>query len=155
MGAQWILALTCGRALFLDVSVSLVRVCVLLMKARRRRLPKDGIRSPRLALVPVVCLALSKGVWRCVSDGSRRIELVVVFAGSARIQSTFVCLLGGSFQSTLLFISGGCCSGALVSWGRSMTTSQPSTTINFARLRRGRGDDGGLPLARFHACSCH
>jgi hypothetical protein len=35
----------------------------------------------------------------------------------------------------------------------STTTSRLSTTTSFARLRRGRGDDGGAPSACFSACS--
>ncbi|EMS52425.1 hypothetical protein TRIUR3_02711 [Triticum urartu] len=52
MEARWILARAGGRALFLvGFFFNLVRVCVLLRKARRRRLPEDGIKvsppSPR------------------------------------------------------------------------------------------------------------
>ena len=51
MGAQWISARVDGRAPFLIVSFSFDRVCVLLTKTRRRRLPEDGIKvsppSPR------------------------------------------------------------------------------------------------------------
>ena len=51
MEARWILARAGGRAPFLVVFFNLVRVCVLLRKARRRRLPEDGIKvsppSPR------------------------------------------------------------------------------------------------------------
>ena len=51
MGAQWISARVGGRAPFLIVSFSFARVCVLLRKTRRRRLPEDGIKvsppSPR------------------------------------------------------------------------------------------------------------
>jgi hypothetical protein len=44
MAARWIPILAGGRALFSDVSSSFGRVCVLLRKTRRRRLPEDGIR---------------------------------------------------------------------------------------------------------------
>ena len=44
MEARWILARAGGRAPFLVVFFNLVRVCVLLRKARRRRLPEDGIK---------------------------------------------------------------------------------------------------------------
>ena len=51
MAARWIPALTGVRAPFLIVSSTFVRVCVLLRKTRRWRLPEDGIRfsppSPR------------------------------------------------------------------------------------------------------------
>ena len=51
MEARWILARAGGRALLLVVPSRFVRVCVLLRKARRRRLPEDGIKvsppSPR------------------------------------------------------------------------------------------------------------
>ena len=51
MEARWILARAGGRAPFLVVFFNLVRVCVLLRKARRRRLLEDGIKvslpSPR------------------------------------------------------------------------------------------------------------
>ena len=51
MGAQWISARVGGRAPFLIVFFSFARVCVLLRKTRRRRLPEDGIKvsppSPR------------------------------------------------------------------------------------------------------------
>ena len=51
MEARWILPRAGGRAPFLVVFFNLVRVCVLLRKARRRRLPEDGIKvsppSPR------------------------------------------------------------------------------------------------------------
>ena len=51
MEAEWISALAGGRAPFLDLFSSFVRVCVLLRKARRWRLPEDGINvsppSPR------------------------------------------------------------------------------------------------------------
>ena len=43
MEAEWISALAGGRAPFLDLFSSFVRVCILLRKARRRRLPEDGI----------------------------------------------------------------------------------------------------------------
>ncbi|XBH74974.1 hypothetical protein VPH35_101813 [Triticum aestivum] len=52
MGAEWILALAGGRVPFLDLSSIFVRVCVLIRKARRRRLTEDEIKvsppSPRL-----------------------------------------------------------------------------------------------------------
>ena len=44
MGARWISARVGGRAPFLVVSFSFARVCVLLRKTRRRRLPEDGIK---------------------------------------------------------------------------------------------------------------
>ena len=44
MEARWILARASGRAPCLVVFFNLVRVCVLLRKARRRRLPEDGIK---------------------------------------------------------------------------------------------------------------
>ena len=51
MEARWILTRTGGRVLFLVIFFNLVRVCVLLRKARRRRLTEDGIKvsppSPR------------------------------------------------------------------------------------------------------------
>ena len=51
MGARWISARVGGRAPFLVVSFSFARVCVLLRKTRRWRLPEDGIKvsplSPR------------------------------------------------------------------------------------------------------------
>jgi hypothetical protein len=51
MGAWWILARAGGRAPLLVVYLRFVRVCVLLRKARWRRLPEDGIKvsspSPR------------------------------------------------------------------------------------------------------------
>ena len=51
METEWISALVGGRAPFLDAFLSFVRVCVLLRKTRRRRLPEDGIKvsppSPR------------------------------------------------------------------------------------------------------------
>ena len=51
MEARWVLARAGGRAPFLVVFFSFARVCVLLRKARRRRLPEDGIKvsppSPR------------------------------------------------------------------------------------------------------------
>ena len=51
MEARWILAWAGGRAPFLVIVFNVVRVCVLLRKARRRRLPEDGIKvsppSPR------------------------------------------------------------------------------------------------------------
>ena len=83
MEAEWISLLAGGRALFLDLSSSFVRVCVLLRKARQRRLPKDGIKVSPPNPVPVMRLASSVGVWSCVSGGS-------VFGGFARICSSFV-----------------------------------------------------------------
>ena len=51
MEARWILPRAGGRASFLVVFFNLVRVCVLLRKARQRRLSEDGIKvsppSPR------------------------------------------------------------------------------------------------------------
>ena len=51
MGARWISARAGGRAPFLVVSFNFARVCVLLKRTRRRRLPEDGIKvsppSPR------------------------------------------------------------------------------------------------------------
>ena len=51
MEARWILARADGRTPFLVVFYNIARVCVLLRKARRRRLPEDGIKvsplSPR------------------------------------------------------------------------------------------------------------
>ena len=51
MGARWILPRAGGRAPFSVVFSCLVRVCIMLRKARRRRLPEDGIKvsppSPR------------------------------------------------------------------------------------------------------------
>ena len=51
MGARWILPRAGGRAPFSVVFSCLVRVCVMLRKARRWRLPEDGIKvfppSPR------------------------------------------------------------------------------------------------------------
>ena len=44
MEARWILARAGGRAPFLVIFFNLVRVCVLLRKVRRRRLPEDGIK---------------------------------------------------------------------------------------------------------------
>ena len=44
MEAEWNSALAGGRAPFLDLFLSFVRVCVLLRKARRRQLPEDGIK---------------------------------------------------------------------------------------------------------------
>ena len=72
-----------GRAPFLVVFFNLVRVCVLLRKVRRRRLPEDGIKVSRLAPVPTVHLASLVGMWRCVSGRS-------IFGGFARISSLFV-----------------------------------------------------------------
>ena len=51
MGARWILAKAGGRAPLLVVPSRFIRVCVLLRKTRRWRLPEDGIKvsppSPR------------------------------------------------------------------------------------------------------------
>ena len=51
MGARWILPRAGGRAPFSVVFSCLVRVCIMLRKVRRRRLPEDGIKvsppSPR------------------------------------------------------------------------------------------------------------
>ena len=51
MGARWILPRAGGRAPFSVIFSCLVRVFVMLRKARRRRLPEDGIKvsppSPR------------------------------------------------------------------------------------------------------------
>ena len=44
MVARWIQTLANGRAPFLYVTSSFVRVCVLLRKRRQWRLPEDGIR---------------------------------------------------------------------------------------------------------------
>jgi hypothetical protein len=41
---------------------------------------------------PVVCLASSKGVCRCVSGGPSRDLVSVVCGGPAWIQSSFVCV---------------------------------------------------------------
>ena len=58
MEARWILARAGGRAPFLVVFFNLVRVCVLFRKARRRRLPEDGIKvsppSPRSGGAPSI-----------------------------------------------------------------------------------------------------
>ena len=110
----------------------------------------------RLAPVSVMFQASPEGVWRLVSDGSRgngRRLSSVDPTGSGLRSSASVCLQVGSFRSMLLFIGGGCCSGALVPWGLSTTTSRLSTATMFARLRRGRGDDGGAPSARSRDCS--
>ena len=51
MGARWILPRAGKRAPFSVIFSCLVRVCVMLRKTRRRRLPEDGIKvsppSPR------------------------------------------------------------------------------------------------------------
>ena len=67
MEAEWISPLAGGRALFLDLFSIFVMVCVLFRKARRRRLPKDGIEVSRLVPVSVMRPASSVGVWSCVS----------------------------------------------------------------------------------------
>ena len=75
MAARWISALAGRTAPFLDVSSTFVRVCVLLIKTRRRRLPEDGIRfslpSPRSGGVSInggrmeVCLRRIYPWWIC------------------------------------------------------------------------------------------
>jgi hypothetical protein len=75
MGARWIQSLADGRAPFLDGSLSFVRVCVLLRKARRRCLPEDGIRFSPSSPRPGGASSIVGGVWRCVSGGS-------IFGGS-------------------------------------------------------------------------
>lgn len=81
--AWWIPILAGVRVQFLDVTLSFVRVCVLFKKTRLRMLPEDGIRFSLVSLVPVVHLAPSVCVCRCVSGGS-------IFGGAARICSSFV-----------------------------------------------------------------
>ena len=50
--------------------------------------------------------------------------------------SSFVFPYVRSFQYTSLFISNGCCSGALVLFGLTKTTSRLSTTTSFSGLAR-------------------
>ena len=83
MEARWILPRAGGRAPFLVVFLNFVRVCVLLRKARRRRLPEDGIKvsppSPR-----------SGGASSIVGG---RVEVClrqIYLGGFARISSLFV-----------------------------------------------------------------
>ena len=149
MEAEWISALAGGRAPFLDLFSSFVRVCVLLRMTRRRRLSEDGIKVSPPSPVQAVRLTSLVCVWRCVSGRS-------IFGGFARISSLFVYVRVSSVwilpvyvifhRRRLLF-------WVLVLWGLSTTTSRLSTTISCARLRRWRGDDGGAPSARFSACS--
>ena len=68
--------------------------------------------------------------------------------GSGLYSCVFLCLQVGSFRSKLLFNGNGCCSGALVLYGLSTTTSRVSTTISFAQFQGGRGDDGDVPSSR-------
>jgi hypothetical protein len=56
-------------------------------------------------------------------------------------------------RSTVLIIGDGCCSGTLVLWDLSMTTSRLSTTTSFAWLWWWRGEDGSGPSARASVCS--
>jgi hypothetical protein len=84
LGPRW------HRAPFLEVLLSLVRVCVLFRKTWHRRLPEDEIRFSHPAPIPAMCLASSEGVWRCVYNGSRGIWLLLVYDGSTWIQSLFV-----------------------------------------------------------------
>uniref|UniRef100_M8B7I9 Uncharacterized protein n=1 Tax=Aegilops tauschii TaxID=37682 RepID=M8B7I9_AEGTA len=83
MGARWISAKTGGRAPFLVASFNFARVCVLLRKTRRRRLPEDGIKvspsSPRSG-------GASSTVGGCVEFYDKLKEL---FSGSST---------GGSFM---------------------------------------------------------
>uniref|UniRef100_M8B0Y7 Uncharacterized protein n=1 Tax=Aegilops tauschii TaxID=37682 RepID=M8B0Y7_AEGTA len=87
------------------------RVCVLLKKAGRWWLPKDGIRF----------FPPSPPFGGASSIVGGRVE---------------VCLRRvGSFRSMLLLICGSSCSIALVLWGLSTTTFRLSTTISFVRLQ--------------------
>ena len=69
--------------------------------------------------------------------------------GSRRSSSTFVWLRFGSFRSTLLFIGGGCCSGVLVLWGLSTTTSD----CLLQQVVPGSGDGGAMTAARLRLAS--
>ena len=66
--------------------LSSVRICVLFRKARRWRLPENGIRFSSQAPVLVVRQALSEGLWRCVSDGFRGIRSAFIFSGSSWVR---------------------------------------------------------------------
>jgi hypothetical protein len=149
MGVWWILARAGGRAPLLVVPLIFVRVCVLLRKARRWRLPEDGIN---VSLPSPHSGGASSIVGGRVEVSPADLSSVDLL-GSGYCSSIFVCLRVGSFRSTLFFIGGGCCSVALFLWSLSTTTSRLSTTTSFARLRRGRGDNGAAPSARLRACS--
>ena len=64
--AEWVTVLAGGRASFLDPFSNFIRVCVLLRKAKRRRLSEDGIKVFPPSHVPVMRLASSMGMWRCL-----------------------------------------------------------------------------------------
>ena len=61
MGARWILVLAGGRASFLDVSSNFARVCLLLKKTRRWRLPEDGIKFSLPSLRPSGASSIADG----------------------------------------------------------------------------------------------
>jgi len=155
MEARWIPTLAGGRASFLVVLLKFGRVCVLLRKTRRWRLPKDGIRLSPPSPVPMMLLASSEGVWRFISSGSRGIWLVFVFGGSAWIQSSsiYVRVSTGRILPShaslhwrwLLF-------WCACPWGLSTTTSRHLLQQGWPGFGD-RGDESDTPFACSSVCS--
>ena len=151
MGAQWILARSGGRAPLLVVSSRFVRVCVLFRKTRQRRLPEDGIKVSPPSLRSG---GASSIVGRRVEVCLRRIYPRLICSDLVVVR---LCSCAFGLDPFDLRYSSSATVAVLVRWSYiwslSTTTSRLSTTTSCARLRRGRGDDGGAPSARFSACS--
>ena len=94
MEAEWISALAGERAWFLDLFSNFVRVCVLLRKAGRWRLPEYGIKvsSPSPHFGDAFCI-IGGRVEVCL----RRICLWWICSDLFVIRVLFVCPQVGSF----------------------------------------------------------
>ena len=146
MGAQWISARVGGRAPFLIVCFSFARVCVLLRKARRWRLPEDGIKVSPPSLYSgdassiiggrvEVCLRRIYLWWICL-------DLVVV-----RLRS---CVFG--LNPSNLRYSSLAAVAILVRWSYGALARQlPDYLIQ--QVLPSSGDDSSAPSARFIAYS--
>ena len=146
MEARWILARAGGRASLLVDFFNLARVCVLLRKTRRRRLPEDGIKvsppSPRSGCASStvdrrveVCLRLIYVWWICS-------DLVVV-----RLRS---CVFG--LDPSDLRYSSSAAVAILVRWSYgALTRRLPDCLLQ--QVVPGSGDGGAMMAARLRLAS--
>ena len=125
------------RLLLALLSIRLIsyvlRVCILLRKARWRQLLKDGIKFFRLAPIPAVRLVSTEGMHRWFFGGSYGIRLVFVFGRSMWIWSSFLCVCA---STGWIFLT-----GALVLW-------DDFSAVYYNKVCPTRVRDGGAPLAR-------
>ena len=146
MGAWWISARAGGRASLLAVSFSFARVCVLLRKTRRRRLPEDGIKvsppSPRSGDASSivggrveVCLRQINLWWICL-------DLVVV-----RLRS---CVFGLDPSDLRYFSSAAVAVLGCWSYG-ALARRLPDCLLQ--QVVPGSGDGGAMTAARLRVAS--